>query len=60
MFACACALFAFVSNAEAQTEGDIVKITCKSGNSTYYLAVNDDGNAIVDGVTEESKNCYLL
>ena len=58
MFACACALFAFVSNAEAQKTGDIVTITCKSGNSTYYLAVNDDGNAIVNGVTEESKNCY--
>lgn len=58
MFACACALFAFVSNAEAQTTGDIVTITCKSGNSTYYLAVNNDGTAIVNGITKESENCY--
>ena len=58
MFACACALFAFVSNAEAQSDGDIVTITCKSGNSTYYLAVNDDGKDIVNGVKEKSENCY--
>ena len=58
MFACACALFAFVSNAEAQTTGDIVTITCKSGNSTYYLAVNNDGTAIVNEIKNESENCY--
>ena len=54
MFACACALFAFVSNAEAQTDGDIV--TIKSGNN--FLAVNNYGTAIENGITKESENCY--
>ena len=57
MFACACALFAFVSNAEAQTDGDIVTIIFKSGNTTNYLAVNDAGTAI-QNLTKESKYCY--
>ena len=54
MFACACALFAFVSNAEAQTTGDIV--TIKSGDN--FLAVNNDGTAIENGITKESEKCY--
>lgn len=41
MFACACALFAFVSNAEAQTDGDIVTIKTQSGNN--YLAADENG-----------------
>ena len=53
MFACACALFAFVSNAEAQTDGDIV--TIKSGNN--FLAVNNAGTAIQNR-TEENEYCY--
>ena len=57
MFACACALFAFVSNAEAQTDGDIVTISYKSGNTTNYLAVNDAGTAIQNRTTE-NEYCY--
>ena len=53
MFACACALIGFVSNAEAQTDGDIV--TIKSGNN--FLAVNDAGTAIQNR-TEEKEYCY--
>lgn len=53
MFACACALFAFVSNAEAQETGDIV--TIKSGNN--FLAVNNAGTAIQNRTTE-SEYCY--
>lgn len=53
MFACACALFAFVSNAEAQTDGDIV--TIKSGDN--FLAVNNAGTAIQNR-TEENEYCY--
>ena len=52
---CACALFAFVSNAEAQTitNGDIV--TIKSGDN--FLAVNNAGTAIQNR-TAESEYCY--
>lgn len=57
MFACACALFAFVSNAEAQTDGDIVTISYKSGNTTNYLAVNDAGTAIQNRTTV-NEYCY--
>lgn len=57
MFACACALFAFVSNAEAQTTGDIVTISYKSGNTTNYLAVTDAGTSIQNRTTE-SEYCY--
>ena len=54
MFTCACALFGFVVNAEAQVEsGDI--ITIKSGN--YFLAVDAEGN-IVDYKTDEDEYCY--
>lgn len=41
IFACACALFAFVSNAEAQDTGDIVTIETQSGNN--YLAADENG-----------------
>lgn len=57
MFACACALFAFVSNAEAQATGDIVTISYKSGRTTNYLAVNDEGTAIQNRTTEK-EYCY--
>lgn len=57
MFACACALFAFVSNAEAQTTGDIVTISYKSGNTINYLAVNDAGTAIQNRTTM-NEYCY--
>lgn len=57
MFACACALFAFVSNAEAQATGDIVTISYKSGNTTNYLAVTDAGTSIQNRTTE-SEYCY--
>ena len=57
MFACACAMFAFVSNAEAQTTGDIVTISYKSGNTTNYLAVNDAGTAIQNR-TAPNEYCY--
>lgn len=52
-FFCACALFAFVSNAEAQANGDIV--TIKSGNN--FLAVNNAGTAI-ENRTTENEYCY--
>ena len=50
---CACALFGFVSNAEAQTTGDIV--TIKSGSN--FLAVNEAGTAIQNRTTED-EYCY--
>ena len=53
MFTCACALFAFVSNAEAQTTGDIVTI---SYNGTY-LAVNNTGDGVTSA-TSVDKYCY--
>ena len=58
MFACACALFGFVSNAEAQTTGDIVTIKTKDDNN--YLAVDDDkGERIVNFYgTTPNENCY--
>lgn len=56
-FFCACALIGFVSNAEAQTDGDIVTISYKSGNTTNYLAVNDDGNDIQNRTTV-NEYCY--
>lgn len=55
---CACASFAFVSNAEAQATGDIVTISYTNNRgTTYYLAVDNDGTAI-ENVTKESENCY--
>ena len=40
MFACACALFTFVSNAEAQApDGTYVTISCANRGTEYYLAV---------------------
>ena len=39
MFACACALFAFVSNAEAQAQapdGTYVTISYTNGGTKYY------------------------
>jgi len=57
MFACACALFAFVSNAEAQTTGDIVTIKTQSGNN--YLAVDEKGEKIVNfNGTTLNERCY--
>lgn len=50
---CACALLGFVSNAEAQTTGDIV--TIKSGSN--FLAVNEAGTAIQNRTTED-EYCY--
>ncbi len=56
MFACACALFAFVSNAEAQTTGDIVTIKTRSGNN--YLAA--DANGTIYNCTSVNDDCYWL
>ena len=57
MFACACALFAFVSNAEAQVTGDIVTIKTQSGNN--YLAVDEKGENIVNfNGTTLNERCY--
>ena len=53
MFACACALFCFVSNAEAQTDEYIA--TIKSGSN--FLAVTNDGTAIQNRTTE-NEYCY--
>lgn len=53
MFACACALFAFVSNAEAQQTGDIVTISYNG----IYLAANDAANGITDK-TSVDQYCY--
>ena len=50
---CACALFVFVSNAEAQTTGDIVTISY-NGN---YLAVNNTGNGVTNKPSVD-KYCY--
>ena len=54
---CACALLGFVSNAEAQTTGNIVTISFKSGNTTNYLAVDEAGTAIQNS-KKLSENCY--
>lgn len=56
MFACACALFAFVSNAEAQTTGDIVTIKTRNGNN--YLAA--DANGTIYNCTSVNEDCYWL
>ena len=50
---CACALLGFVSNAEAQTDGDIVTISY-NGN---YLAVNNTGNGVTNKPSVD-KYCY--
>ena len=50
---CACALFAFVSNAEAQATGDIVTISY-NGN---YLAVNNTGDGVANK-TSVDEYCY--
>ena len=57
MFTCACALFGFVSNAEAQVTGDIVTIR----NSNNYLAVNEAGTEIVNvAATDVDERCYWI
>ena len=56
MFACACALFAFVSNAEAQATGDIVTIKTQSGNN--YLAA--DANGTIYNSQSVNEDCYWL
>lgn len=56
MFACACALFAFVSNAEAQETGDIVTIKTENGNN--YLAA--DANGTIYNCTSLNEDCYWL
>ena len=56
MFACACALFAFVSNAEAQATGDIV--TIKTENGDNYLAA--DANGTIYKCTSVNDDCYWL
>ena len=56
MFACACALFVFVSNAEAQTTGDIVTIKTESGNN--YLAAYANGT--IYNCTSVNDDCYWL
>lgn len=53
---CACALFAFVSNAEAQATGDIVTIKTRSGNN--YLAA--DANGTIYNCTSVNDDCYWL
>mgnify|MGYP003294093604 CR=1 FL=1 len=55
-FLCACALFAFVSNAEAQTTGDIVTIKTRNGNN--YLAA--DANGTIYNCTSVNDDCYWL
>ena len=60
MFACACALFAFVSNAEAQApDGTYVTITNKE--TTYYLAVTgSNNNYSITATTTYSDNCVWI
>ena len=60
MFTCACALFAFVSNAEAQTitTGDIV--TIKTRNSNNYLAADANGTIYNSQSVNDNDDCYWL
>lgn len=53
---CACALLGFVSNAEAQTTGDIVTIKTRNGNN--YLAA--DANGTIYNCTSVNEDCYWL
>ncbi len=56
MLACACALFAFVSNAEAQ-DGTYVTISYTNGGTTNYLAVD---NGAVTTTTTYGDNCVWI
>lgn len=63
MFACACALFAFVSNAEAQTtpQGTEVTISYTVSGKTYYLAVTgSNNNYSITTTTDYSDNCVWI
>ncbi|MBP3575522.1 MAG: hypothetical protein J6J55_03405 [Paludibacteraceae bacterium] len=64
MFACACALFAFVSNAEAQAQapdGTYVTISYTNRGTTYYLAVTvSNNNYSVTTTTEYGDNCVWI
>ncbi len=63
MFACACALFAFVSNAEAQTtpQGTEVTISYTVSGITYYLAVTgSNNNYSITTTTDYSDNCVWI
>ena len=53
---CACALFAYVSNAEAQKTGDIVTIKTRNGNN--YLAA--DANGTIYNSKSVNDDCYWL
>ena len=60
MFACACALFAFVSNAAAQ-DGTYVTISYTYNRTTYYLAVtSSNNNYSVTTTTTYSDNCVWV
>ena len=63
MFACACALFAFVSNAEAQTtpQGTEVTISYTVSGKKYYLAVTgSNNNYSITTTTEYGDNCVWI
>ena len=61
VFICACALFAFVSNAEAQApEGTYVTISYTYNRTTYYLAVNSSGDFITPAPTTPDDNCVWI
>ena len=63
MFACACALFAFVSNAEAETpDGTYVTISYTNNRGTkYYLAVTgSNNNYSITTTTTYSDNCVWV
>ena len=63
MFACACALLCFVSNAEAQTtpQGTKVTISYTDGRTTYYLAVTgSNNNYSITTDTTYSDNCVWI
>ncbi len=63
MFACACALFAFVSNAEAQTtpQGTEVTISYTVSGKKYYLAVTgSNNNYSITTTTDYGDNCVWI
>jgi hypothetical protein len=63
MFTCACALFGFVSNAEAQTtpQGTEVTISYTYSGTKYYLAVtSSDNNYSITTTTTYSDNCVWV
>lgn len=64
MFACACALFAFVSNAEAQApapDGTYVTISYTNRGTKYYLAVTgSNNNYSITTTTTYSDNCVWV